>query len=344
MVSNEEIKKALNNKRTGKQVEDVFRCPECGVENLRSSSYCSECGADLYPRLNERKDDISREIGFMGLSPAESMILLDNKTNSRELVKVTFLDMLNRKVIGIQSRGVMKGLINKKEKMENFVEGGDAFMETLKPHEEVFQKALGKNEELTLKKYTKNLVRKLGMHTSSSSNRKGDFPRYRSKKLLEPMTEAGYLEKVKGGFLSRTKYTTTDYGVELRNKLENLLSEAENLDKYVSTDPQKAKVLVNVLGTHIFLLKQFDAGKLREFNKELSNVRIEKDDNTLLLMNQMMLMDYGQTNIDNTSSLSLSNDFNIIDSMDSSFMDAIDSISDSIDQASSDLSSNGGDF
>lgn len=271
----------------------------------------------------------------MELTPAESMILLDPRTNSIELVKVTFLDLLSRKVIEIRPRSVMKGFINKKEKIENFIVKGELFEDIHKPHEEVFQKAFKNKDELLLKKYSHNLVKGLGKHGYSSRDPRGDFPKYKTSKLRNPLVEEGYLVQIKkGGFLKRSQYGHTEYGYEVKEKLENMLKEAGKLNEYISTNPQKAKSLINALGTHIFLLKQYNSHEIIEFNRELSNVQFE--DYNLGLATERVSLDDG-ISLDGLINM----DSSIFDAMDT-FIDSIDDISDSIDDASSDISDSGG--
>ena len=51
MVSSDEIRKKLDNKRKGIKTQEVF-CPECGTKNPADSKFCLECGATL---ISEKK-------------------------------------------------------------------------------------------------------------------------------------------------------------------------------------------------------------------------------------------------------------------------------------------------
>jgi len=277
MVSSEDIKRGLERKRSGKSEDDIY-CHDCGLGNPKYANFCKDCGTVLYPELKDVRD----EIKFSGLSPAESMYLLNNRSDILEMIKVTFLDMIDRNVLETTSRQVLKGFLAKKEKTETYIQGGATFYDVLMPHEEVFQKAMDTKPDLTLEKFTKKLVKKLGKfkYKTSRGKIKFDFPSYRNEKIRDPMIDRGYLEieKTKSmGLISRNNYELTDYGLNLKNKIETLLLKGEKLDEYVQNDPKRTQDTSNALSTRIFLLKQEDEVILNEFSKELSKVIANKD-------------------------------------------------------------------
>ncbi len=243
MVSNEDIKRALERKKSG-QSDDI-------ISNDR--------GSYLHPESKKVRDGIKS----LGLSPAESMYILNHHCPMKEIITVTFLDMINRNILETTSQEVTKGVIIKKDKTELFIQEGSAFNDALKPYEEVFQKAIENKPELTFPKYTKELIKKLGVFTSKNI-RRWDFPHYRNK-IRDPLMDLGYYEKYKTkslGFIPKTDYRLTDYGLDTKNNIENLLSEGGN--------PNNTEDQSNTLKTDIFLLKQDDEEKLDKFSKELS--------------------------------------------------------------------------
>ena len=276
MVSNEEIKRSLELKKSGKTEFEGRFCHNCGLNNSKSAIFCKGCGIELYPELKKIRD----EIKFSGLSPAESMYLLNKRSSILEMINVTFLDMINRKVLETTSREVLKGVLIKKEKNETFIFGSDAFYDILKPHEEVFQKAMQNKPELTLEKYTKVLYKKLGIFTYKQGLgiRGRDFPSYRNKKIRDPMVDIGYLERYKTksmGLISRNNYELSDYGLDLKNKIEAVISEVEGLDKNVKNDPKRNNKFSNPLGTRIFLLNPEDEIILNKFSKEIDKLMMQ---------------------------------------------------------------------
>ena len=274
MVSNEDIKRNLELKRSGKTERGIF-CHDCGLNNSKSAVFCKSCGVELYPELKKVRDVIN----FSGLSPAESMYLLNNQSNIIEMINVTFLDLINRNVLDITFREVLKGVLIKKEKNETFVFGKNAFYDILKPHEEVFQKAMQNKPELSLEKYTKVLFKKLGMftHKRGLGIRGRDFPSYRNKKIRNTMVDNGYLEihKTKSmGLISRNNYELSDYGLDLKNKIDAVISEAESLEEDTN-DPKGNNIFFNPLGTRIFLSNPEDEVKVNNFTKDIDKLMMK---------------------------------------------------------------------
>jgi hypothetical protein len=269
MVSNEEIKRGLEIKKGGKSEDDTV-CPDCDLRNIKSAVFCKGCGKELYPELKKIRD----EIKFSGLSPAETMYLFNNQSNMLEMIKVTFLDMINRNVLDTSSREVTKGVLIKKDKIETFIFGSGTFYDILKPHEEVFQKAMNNKPELTLEKFSKDLIKKLGKFTYKQGLgvRSRDFPNYRNQKIRDPMVDNGYLEMYKTkslGIISRNNYELSDYGSDLKNKIEALFVGAEDLGENVENNPQRTDESSDIIGTRMFLLKPEDEIILNKFSEEL---------------------------------------------------------------------------
>ncbi len=198
------------------------------------------------------------------------MYLINSHSNMKEIIKTTFVDMINRNILETTSQEVTKGVIIKKDKIEMFIQEGSAFNDILKPHEEVFQEAINHKSELTLEKYMKELIKKLGLFTSKNI-RKWDFPRYRNK-IRDPLMDSGYIEKYKTktmGFIPKTKYRLTDYGEDTKNNILTILT-SENAADYFQTIPEDSKDQSKTLQTRIFILKKDDEEKLEKFSKELS--------------------------------------------------------------------------
>lgn len=257
LVSNEEIKQVLERKKNN---EDQGRCPSCGEVNPSNASFCAGCGVDLH--LPSKK--IGDIIKLLGLSSAESMYLLNPKTDINEMINSTFLDMLNRNILEITSHEVIKGVLLKNEKLETFVQQGSAFNEVLKPHEEAFQEAMQLKPELTLKQYTKNLIKKLGRFRW---HRKGsryvwNFTVYRNK-IRDQLEDIGYLEKIKTkslGFIPKSHYQLTDYGEENKNKIESFLLTDEYNEEY------QQKHMLPALDTRMFVLNDDEMIKVQNFS------------------------------------------------------------------------------
>ena len=54
MVSNDEIKKRLKEKREGLNSDDLY-CPECGARNLGKATFCRDCGAKLIAPVTNKE-------------------------------------------------------------------------------------------------------------------------------------------------------------------------------------------------------------------------------------------------------------------------------------------------
>jgi hypothetical protein len=231
-------------------------CPKCGKENSGNAKFCANCGKslekqnsglktqnNLKTKLKPDGSDNSGKIVALDLTPAESLVLLNQGTLTKELLKVTFIDLIFKNVFKIDVQEVeKKGIFGRKMVKETYLHEGKNFNMPLKPHEEVFRKHLPS-------KVDSKRFRKLQQSVARSSSD------YNRKKLLEPLTSQGYLH-VEKKFLGK-KYSLSDKGEETRVLILKLKEEGQNLENWIESDPERARAYLLMGGSNIFLTDDY---------------------------------------------------------------------------------------
>jgi predicted RNA-binding Zn-ribbon protein involved in translation (DUF1610 family) len=105
------MKKTQICKSCGENIRATYDfCPKCGKENSGNTKFCANCGTglerqnsgltqkDLKTKLKPVESDNSDEIVALDLTPAESLIILNHHTLTKELLKVTFIDLIFKNV------------------------------------------------------------------------------------------------------------------------------------------------------------------------------------------------------------------------------------------------------
>lgn len=256
-------------------------CPECGIENPEDSNFCGECGKSLKNLKEAGAEDRGvgdnpsiNEMEYLDLTPAESLVILDPGANGKKMMKFTLIDLLVRRVIGIESKIERRNSISKKPIFIHSLIRGKAFRTSqLKPHEKMFRMVLNKNEKMGIDKYTFELLKQI----SSEINRE-IFSNYKDKYVCNHLTESGYMEKEKkkiGGILPKKTYKLTDYGSEVKSKIKMLLKDDKYLANWVKNDKKRAKAFLSACGTHI-LLNGYDMNTLIKFSRILQHEKFKK--------------------------------------------------------------------
>lgn len=219
-------------------------CPKCGKENMGNVKFCSNCGKNLEKQNNGFKNlDNSDEVVTLDLTPAESLIIMDQGTLTKELLKFTFIDLIFKNVFNLEVREFeKKGIFGKKMVKETYLYEGKNFNMPLKPHEEVFRKHLP--SKIDSKRY-----RKLQQRVARSS---GDYSR---KKLMEPLAEQGYFQ-VEKKFLGK-KYYLSEKGEEARELIYKLKDEGKDLEHWIDSDPERARAYLLMGGSNVFLTDDY---------------------------------------------------------------------------------------
>ncbi|TAD83256.1 MAG: hypothetical protein EAY75_15165 [Bacteroidetes bacterium] len=201
------------------------------------------------------------------LSPAETLLVLqDKKASLRELLKVTFLDLLLKQVVRTFDL-VQQPTVRNKDSGYKYVEIGKNFWTYQPlPHENIFLTPFQKSPSLQV--LFRNMV-KTGYQNAKS---KGKFT---SLLLQSPSMDTCFsrsiLQSLFGGF------SITLEGQELRNIVSAEILELENqLPSLILNEPEKAQDIMYAIKGNIFLVDniEFDLLKqkidnelLAEFNK-----------------------------------------------------------------------------
>lgn len=256
--------------------DNVIFCSECGAQNPHNAKFCSECGLGIE---NKKFDDsFNNETNFsvvksLELTPAESYLILyldsanlaTDNAQGKELLKLTMKDLLSRKVIQIDSRDEKKFLSTKTVQR---IGKGENFNTDLKPHEEIFTIPLSKHSDLELKKYFKKMLKQFKSRLTGPS-----FSKYKNDFVMPILIEKGYVVLVKKkGIVSPAKYDLTGYGVEIKNRINDIFNDSDNLFQWADSNPEKAKAFLSAVGTHIFILP-YDMNQLLSLKNRLANVK-----------------------------------------------------------------------
>jgi len=234
---------------------------ECGI-NLQNISYNLQ--------NNSQTANLHREMESLELTPAESFLILDLDADGKEMLKLTMLDLLARQVIKMDAWQEEKGLLVKKPALVHEVGQGENFQIDLKLHENIFKKPLYGNKDIKIEEYIKKVVK-----VFSSTFGGPSFSKYKNQYIMAPLIAEGYIEKIKKqDIISREKYQLTEYGRQVRERINDVLEDADNLGEWIDTDPERAKAFLSAVGTHIFILN-YDLDTLRFLKNKLSGVKTQ---------------------------------------------------------------------
>jgi len=203
----------------------------------------------------------------LNLTPAESLMIISPRSSGNKMIRITLMDLLLKKNLKINKEDKFDFL---KESYGSIVisegESSEAF---LKPHEEILIELISKHHELKLKEVIELLYEKIGSSLE-----------YKNKYLRDPFVDKGYFKKQKKMLLALAPYTIyalTDSGLELKSKIMELLNDAENLEKWMREDLGRAKACLSVLGSHILMVSNYNAGDIRKFNRILAYIKPESN-------------------------------------------------------------------
>nr|WP_243686800.1 hypothetical protein [Methanobacterium formicicum] len=81
------------------------------------------------------------------------------------------------------------------------------------------------------------------------------------------LIEKGYVILTeKKGMLSNAKYALTEEGIRVKDRINDLFIDSDNLLNWMDSNPEKAKAFLSAVGTHIFILP-YDRGQLQLLKK-----------------------------------------------------------------------------
>ncbi|MBI4813258.1 MAG: hypothetical protein HY802_02650, partial [Methanobacterium sp.] len=195
----------------------------------------------------------------------DSANLSTDNAHGKKLLKLTMKDLLARKVIQMDSRKE-KGFLS--SKIVRKIGKGENFNTYLKPHEEIFTAPLSKHPELEIKKYFKKMLKQFRSRLTGPS-----FSKYKNDFVIPILIEKGYVVLVKKkSMVSTAKYELTEDGIQVKNKINDVLKDSDNLFQWADSNPEKAKAFLSAVGTHVFILP-YDLNQLLSLKNRLANVK-----------------------------------------------------------------------
>ncbi|MBI5679579.1 MAG: hypothetical protein HZC47_01585 [Methanobacterium sp.] len=206
----------------------------------------------------------------LNLTLAESLMIISPKSNGNEMIKITLMDLLLKKALKIDILEQESRFLKRRYDAIVISNGESSHDLAFKPHEQLLMDLIFKYGELDLKEFAKKLY---------GTIRASD---YMDMYIRVPLVNEGYFERQRKMILALIPYNTyvlTDKGDELKSKIMNLLDEAEYLEKWMREDLPHAKAYLSVIGSHILLLKNYDIGDIKRFNKKLSYIKPESNTN-----------------------------------------------------------------
>ncbi|MBC7749960.1 MAG: hypothetical protein H7Z76_15540 [Methylotenera sp.] len=196
------------------------------------------------------------------LSPAETLVLLqDTNARLKELLKVTFMDLLLKQVvrtIEVQKQSRRSDII----RVYKYVIIGQNFSNYQPlPHENVFLAPFFKSKNVQI------LFRHIVKMGYQNSNSESSFQRILSKSPnLQFCFKRNIYNAIFGGFNVEVK------GIELRNIVQGEIAQLEKeLPQYIANEPEKALHILKVIKGNIFILSNIEFDLLKQIDKELLN-------------------------------------------------------------------------
>jgi hypothetical protein len=203
------------------------------------------------------------------LSPAETKLILEEGSASfKDLLKLTFMDLLLKKVIKIVEEE--KELhISDGSRTYTYIEAGKNFHKYKpKPHETIFTTSFAEEDDIQL--LFTHFV-KIG-HQASGNNR-----RYK-KKIGEIGNLQPYLSD--SFFISLFGMTRlNDRGKKTKHEVTKYLNEVDaQINDWLENDQEKALEILLAIGGNIFLLKNLNFELLKNIDKELLALKKKQTD------------------------------------------------------------------
>lgn len=193
--------------------------------------------------------------------PAETLLLLEEKkANIKELLKITFMDLLLKQVIEITTVSKQPSSRRDKVRSYKYVVRSKNFL-NYKPleHEIVYLSPYQKSS--SLKVLFQHLIR-TGFQNAKSESKYVSAVR-RSPNIHFYFTKNIY-QIVFGGF------SITQEGTDLRNKIKKEITQLEkDFPAIILSDKEKARQILNTIGGNIFLLKNIDFTLLKQIDSEI---------------------------------------------------------------------------
>lgn len=192
--------------------------------------------------------------------PAETLLLIEDiKAELKELLKITFMDLLLKQVIEIK-RVSKKSHIRDKVRYYKYVVRGKNFLNySPLTHELAFLSPYQKSSSIKI--LFQHIIR-MGFENAKSESKY--ISAVRQSKNIQHYFTKSIIQSLFGGF------SITEDGIELRNKIKIEIAQLENdLPALIHNDKQKALEVLNTIGGNIFLLKNIDFKLLQQIDSEI---------------------------------------------------------------------------
>ncbi|WP_224994307.1 hypothetical protein [Cesiribacter sp. SM1] len=192
--------------------------------------------------------------------PAQTLMLIDSDCSLKELVKVTFMDLLFRQVLQANSVTSQPHPLTSAY-TSTYISQGINFKNYLsKPYEEVFTAPFIGHAGLEV--LFRHLV-KMGYQNSGS---RGKYKRL----IIQELEGAGLAERTWWNHLFGG-CELTSVGEEVSKKLkEELKLLKETLPGLIKENPEQAGAVLEAIKGNVFLISGFDVELLRRFDQELN--------------------------------------------------------------------------
>lgn len=193
--------------------------------------------------------------------PAETLLVLEGKdADIKELLKITFMDLLLKQVVEIIT--VPKQSSSSRATVRNYkyvVKGKNFYKYNPKQHELVYLSPYLKSNSIRI--LFQHLVR-MGFQNASSESK------YRRSVTHSPNITNHFsrsiMQSIFGGF------SKTNEGNELALKINAEIAQLEReLPHVINSDKEKALQILNTIGGNIFLLKNIDFTLLQQIDSEI---------------------------------------------------------------------------
>jgi len=200
-----------------------------------------------------------------------SMLLSPSKSDGKEMLMFTFMEMLLHKVFTVKFE-MHRPHPKERESIHTFLYRGENFY-AFRPrkHQEIFIEAFPDDKDkIQLRPFAKNVYASIG-----------GFSEYKKYYIYYPLSHGGYFRK--SNLLSRMNfYFLSEKGQELQKLYSKKLGEVNSgFISWIKADPGKAVNSTMELGASIMLIKDFDFKMLDILNLYAKNKGISAISTTL---------------------------------------------------------------
>ncbi len=222
-------------------------CHQCGKEIPADCNFCIYCGFPITSSSSPPTPPPLPEQNA-SLTPAESLIIFDETAKIGQLIKLTVMDLIVRKIVRIDEKEITRGILKRKTKVPFLSRGENFAKEELKPHEQVIVDCIKPSEfEIELDTFKRRIGNKMSSYVI-------DY-------LKSPLVTKGYFhveEKKALKIFRYKKWTLTEKGKEAKRKIEEFVEQGKNnLPQWINSEPGKAATFLALAGRNLLLLSLY---------------------------------------------------------------------------------------